>query len=203
MRHNRQCATPASAQTPGRPTMENSKKRKASEENRTFNATWADSFAFTADETGLPVCLICNQKLTNNKKSNVARHFQNKHAAFAQKYPNGDERKKAVSELMRKADLSKNHFKKWMKSANSSTYASFVAAQEIVRHGKPFTDGEYIKESFIKISKHLFMDLNKSEIVQKIRDMPLSAKTVKDRTIKMAEDITRQQIKDINSAVAY
>ena len=34
-------------------------------------------------------------------------------------------------------------------------------------------------------------------------DMPLSAKTVKDRTIKMAEDITRQQIKDINSAVAY
>ena len=33
--------------------------------------------------------------------------------------------------------------------------------------------------------------------------MALSAKTVKDRTIKMAEDITRQQIKDINSAVAY
>ena len=75
---------------------------------------------------------------------------------------------------MRKADLSKNHFKKWMKSANSSTYASFVAAQEIVRHGKPFTDREYIKESFIKISKHLFMDIkNKSEIVQKIRDMSL------------------------------
>ena len=129
-----------------------------SEENRTFNATWADSFAFTTDETGLPVCLICNEKLANHKKSNVARHFQNKRAAFAQKYPNGDERKKAVSELMRKADLSKNHFKKWMKSANSSTYVSFVTAQEIVRHGKLFTDGKYIKESFIKISKHLFMD---------------------------------------------
>uniref|UniRef100_A0A8C9ZDY1 SPIN-DOC-like zinc-finger domain-containing protein n=1 Tax=Sander lucioperca TaxID=283035 RepID=A0A8C9ZDY1_SANLU len=173
-----------------------------SEENRMLNAKWADSYAFTADETGLPVCLICNEKLANNKKSNVARHFQNKHAA--QKYPDGDERKKAVSELMRKVDLSKNHFKKWMKSANTSTYASFVAAQEIVRHGKPFTDGEYMKESFIKISEHLFTDFkNKSEIVQKIRDMPLSAKTVKDRTIKMTEDITRQQIKDINSAVAY
>ena len=67
-----------------------------------------------------------------------------------------------------------------MKSAISSTYASFVAAQEIVRHGKPFTDGEYIKESFIKISEHLFTDFkNKSDIVQRIRDMPLSAKTVK------------------------
>ncbi|XP_059835935.1 general transcription factor II-I repeat domain-containing protein 2A-like [Hypanus sabinus] len=184
--------------------MENSKKRKVTEENRTFTDTWADSFAFTDDETGLPVCLICNEKLANNKKSKVARHFQNKHAAFAQKYLDGDERKKAVSELMRKVDLSKNYFKKWMKSGKSTTYASFVSAQEIVRHGKQFTDGEYIKESFIKISEHLFTDFkNKSEIVQKIRHMPLSAKTVKDRTIKMAEDITRQQIKDINSAVAY
>lgn len=33
--------------------------------------------------------------------------------------------------------------------------------------------------------------------------MPLSAKTVKDRTKKMTENITGQQIKDINSAVAY
>ncbi|CAL9687263.1 unnamed protein product [Knipowitschia caucasica] len=33
--------------------------------------------------------------------------------------------------------------------------------------------------------------------------MPLSAGTVKDRTIKMAENVTKQQIKDINSAAAY
>ncbi|KAM3848390.1 general transcription factor II-I repeat domain-containing protein 2-like [Vipera latastei] len=179
------------------------KKRKISEENRKFNDTWADSFAFTPDKTGLPVCLICGEKLANNKKWNVARHFQNKHTAFAEKYPEGDERKKAVSELMQKVDLSKNSFK-WVKPANSTTYASFVAAQEIVRHEKPFTDGEYIKESFIKISEHLFSDFkNKSEIVQKIRDMPLSVKTLRDRIIKMSENITRQQIKDINSAVAY
>ncbi|XP_066471497.1 protein FAM200C-like isoform X2 [Tiliqua scincoides] len=187
-----------------RPTMDKCRKRKVSEENRRFNAAWADSFGFTADKTGLPVCLICGAKLANNKKSNVERHFQNKHIAFAEKYPDGEERKKAVAELMRKADRSKKHFKKRVKSANSTTYASFVATQEMVRHGKPFTDGEYIKESFIKISEHLFTDFkNKSEIVQKIRDMPLSAKTVKDRTLKMAENITRQQIKDINSAVAY
>lgn len=135
--------------TPGRPTMDKSKKRKVSEENKMFNDTWADSFAFTADETVLPVCLICNEKLANNKKSNVARHFQNKHTAFAQKYPDGDESKRVISELMRKADQSKNYFMKWMKSTNSTTYASFLAAQEIVRHGKLLTDGEKIKESFI------------------------------------------------------
>ncbi|XP_061689412.1 uncharacterized protein LOC133507884 isoform X3 [Syngnathoides biaculeatus] len=85
---------------------------------------------------------------------------------------------------MQKADRTKNQFKKWVKSANSTTYASFVAAQEIGRHGKPFIDGEYMKESFLKISEHLFADFkNKDEIVQKIREMPLSAKTVKDHTI--------------------
>lgn len=61
-------------------------------------------------------------------------------------------------ELMRKADVSRSHFKKWIKTANPTTCASFVAAQEVVKHGKPFTDGEYLKETFIKISEHLFSD---------------------------------------------
>ena len=61
-----------------------------------------------------------------------------------------------------------------------------------------------MKDSFIKISEHLFSDFkNKTEIIQKIKDMPLSAKTVKERAIKIAGDITNQQIKDINSAPAY
>ena len=159
---------------------------------------------FTSNESGLPICLICGEKLANNKRSNVARHFNNTHKAFAEKYSEGEERKKAVKELMRKADLTKNQFKKWLKSANSTKYANFVAAQEIVRHGKPFTDGKYVKKFFLKISEHLFADFkNKCEIVQKIREMPLSAKTVKYRTIKMEENITKQQIKDINSAVTY
>lgn len=43
---------------------------------------------------------------------------------------------------MQKVDLRNIQFKKWMKSADPTTYASFVAAQEIVRHRDPFTDGE-------------------------------------------------------------
>lgn len=61
-----------------------------------------------------------------------------------------------------------------------------------------------MKESFINISEHLFADFkNKTETIQKIKDMPLSAKTVKERAIKMAGNITDQQIKDINSEPAY
>ena len=67
---------------------------------------------------------------------------------------------------MRSADRGKRQFNQWIESANSTTYryVIFVAAQEIVRHGKPFTDGEYIKKKlFIKISDHLFTHLKKQE----------------------------------------
>ena len=52
--------------TPSRPSMEKCKKRKVAEENRTFNDAWADSFALSSDESGLPVCLIYGEKETFN-----------------------------------------------------------------------------------------------------------------------------------------
>ncbi|CAI5687214.1 general transcription factor II-I repeat domain-containing protein 2B [Oreochromis niloticus] len=184
--------------------MKKSQKRKVSEENREFNSAWTYLFAFTGNNAGLPVCLICGERISNNKKCNVERHFQNRHLAFAEKYPTEDERKKAISELLRKAEESKLSFKKWISSPQPTSTTSCVAALEIVKRGKPFTDGEYLKESFIKISEHLFSDFkNKGEIIQKIREMPLSAKTVRDRTIKMAENISRKQIDDIDSAQAF
>ena len=43
------------------------KKRKVADENRGFKAEWTESFAFIANAEGLPACLICNEKLSNNK----------------------------------------------------------------------------------------------------------------------------------------
>ena len=180
------------------------KKRKIADENRGFKEEWTELYAFIANAEGLPACLICNEKLSNNKNSNLERHFQLKHAKFAADHPVGTERKSAIAVLVEKFEGRKNSFKKWIASPNSTTAASFVAAREIVKRGKPFTDGEYMNDSFIKMSEHLFSDFkNKTEIIQKIKDMPLSAKTVKERAIKMANNITDQQIKDINSAPAF
>ena len=76
-------------------------------------------------------------------------------------------RERAISELERKVEQSKHTFKKWITSSQSTTVVSFVAVQEIVMRVKPFIDEEYMKESFIKISEHLFSKFkNKGEIVQ-------------------------------------
>ena len=51
------------------------KKRKVSEQNRTSNALWAVSLAFTADETGLLVCLLHVEEKGNNKKVQCCKTF--------------------------------------------------------------------------------------------------------------------------------
>ncbi|GFX45338.1 SCAN domain-containing protein 3 [Trichonephila clavipes] len=74
---------------------------------------------------------------------------------------------------------------------------SFVFSQELAKRGKPYTEGEYIKNCFINASEELFQDFkNKADILKKIKELPLSAKTIKDRTIKMCSNISTQQIED-------
>ncbi|GBN22635.1 Zinc finger BED domain-containing protein 5 [Araneus ventricosus] len=91
----------------------------------------------------------------------------------------------------------------WAQSSNNVNLASFAVSLEIARRGKPFTDGEYVKDCFIRASEELFRDFkNKAEIMKKIKDFPLSAKTVQDRTAKMSSNVTHMQVKDIQLASA-
>uniref|UniRef100_A0A0B7ASN7 Uncharacterized protein n=1 Tax=Arion vulgaris TaxID=1028688 RepID=A0A0B7ASN7_9EUPU len=81
--------------------------------------------------------------------------------------------------------------------------ARFAISLQIAKRGKPFTDGEYVKDCFIRGAEELFRDFkNKTEIVKKIKDLPLSAKTVQDRTAKMSSNVTHMQVEDIKLASA-
>ncbi|GBN12288.1 hypothetical protein AVEN_199458-1 [Araneus ventricosus] len=63
--------------------------------------------------------------------------------------------------------------------------------------------GEYVKDCFIRASEELFRNLkNKAEIMKKIKDLPLSAKTVQDGTAKMPSNVTHMQVEDIQLASA-
>lgn len=179
------------------------KRRKTEDENREFRVEWTENFAFVRNSNGHPTCLICKEKFSHNKKSNLERHFTSKHASFSTKYPVGDARKKAVEELQKSHDSSTSVFNNWMQSSCNVNMASFVVSQEIAKRGKPYTDGEYIKSCFINASEKLFRDFkNKADILKKIKELPLSAKTTKDRTIKMCSNITTQLCEDLKSVSA-
>ncbi|GFU51630.1 uncharacterized protein TNCV_82601 [Trichonephila clavipes] len=79
--------------------------------------------------------------------------------------------------------------------------ASYSAANTIARHGKPFQEEEFLKEAWLACAPSLFDDFdNKDKIIQHIKDVPLSRNTMKDRILKLAENVTDQQKNDINSA---
>ncbi|GFX61230.1 general transcription factor II-I repeat domain-containing protein 2A [Trichonephila clavipes] len=68
-------------------------------------------------------------------------------------------------------------------------------------HGKPFQEGEFLKEAWLACAPSLFDDFdNKDKIIQRIKDVPLSRNTIKDRILKLAENVTDQQKNDIKSA---
>ena len=150
--------------------MEKCKKRKISEENRIFNDAWADSFAFTSNESGLPIRLICGEKLANNKRSNVARHFNNTHKAFAEKYPD-EERKKAVKELMWKADLTKHRIQEVVEVCKFNYICEFCGRSGNSQAWETVHRWRICERIFPQDFRTAICGLkNKCEIVQKIRD---------------------------------
>ena len=71
---------------------------------------------------------------------------------------------------------------------------SYKVAECIAKHGKPFTDGDFIKEIFINCPKVLFEDLpNKNVILLRIKNLPVSARTVERRVENMTADVKMQQ----------
>lgn len=174
-------------------------KRKKDEEYRTFQDEWTEEFAFV-ERVGSAVCLICNDKISSMKRSNIKRHFDTRHATFASKYPAGDSRKKACQELLCRVQASQQQLRVWTRQGDWNS-ASFAGSLAIVRNGKPFTDGEYAKTFMLDVANELFDDFSdKDKIIKRIKDMPLSAKTVHDRTIMMANQVEETQVKDINAA---
>ncbi|XP_065664734.1 general transcription factor II-I repeat domain-containing protein 2B-like [Hydra vulgaris] len=151
------------------------KKRKVADENRRLNKQWPEKYA-DIESDGNPLCLICSVKLQKNKSSNVERHFEGKHKEFAQNYLEGECRKKAINELQRKQLIQQNCFSNYIHSGSTTTEASFALSFQIAKAGKPFTN-----------------DL----ILSKIKDIPLSARTVKERILNIAEEVSNMKIENI------
>uniref|UniRef100_A0A3Q3DRZ8 HAT C-terminal dimerisation domain-containing protein n=1 Tax=Hippocampus comes TaxID=109280 RepID=A0A3Q3DRZ8_HIPCM len=162
-------------------------KRKKDDEFGRLRDEWTEGFAFV-ERTGSAACLICNDKIPSMKRLNTERHFDTKH----------------VKSFYQECKLvSSNCVCVWTQQGDWNS-ASFAAAFAIVRNGKPFTDGEYAKAFMLDVANELFDDFSdKDKITKRIKDMPLSARTVHDRTIMMSNQIEARQVKDINAAPVF
>ena len=156
---------------------------------RSFQSSWINDFGFI-QQNDRAVCALCCENVVC-RTSSVKRHFETKHEkTFKDSADKAEAIKKAVSRYEKQSNV----FKNLSASKSNETEASYKLALCIAKHGKPFTDGDFIKAAFLECSEVLFDGItNKHVIISRIKDMPVSARTVERRISEMADNVTQQQ----------
>ena len=142
-----------------------------------------------SQDTFRPECVICGERLANDslKPSKLKRHQETKHPETA-----GEreyfERKKQLALSRRSMDI-RRAFERAGSDLHRATEASFECSLLIAKAKKPHNIGEQlIKPACLKIVKRLCGP----QVADKVRTVPLSDNTVKDRIDKMANDCQNQ-----------
>ena len=131
-------------------------------------------------------CLICSQSIEVSKEYNLRRHYETKHQSSYSKLLD-KLRTKNFQSMKRNLQGQRSLFvKKFTKNA-SITRTSYKIVQKIIGRGKPFTDGNYIKECLIEAVNDLCR--KNSNLFASIS---LSASSVMRRTEELGENIVGQ-----------
>ncbi|GFU14968.1 general transcription factor II-I repeat domain-containing protein 2A [Trichonephila clavipes] len=116
--------------------------------------------------------------------SSVKRHFETNHKSFCEK--SEPEQKELIASAIKDRNKQSTSMFKYVSKNCRTSAASYSAANAIARHGKPFQE-----EAWLECAPSLFDDFdNKDKIIQRIKDVPLSRNTMKDRILKLAENIS-------------
>ncbi|XP_050994546.1 general transcription factor II-I repeat domain-containing protein 2A-like [Labeo rohita] len=183
-------------------THANKKSRCISNEGRRVLEEWKNQFAVN-ERDGQPFCLLCRKILGVCKTYNVKRHFDTTHATFDKKYPLGSqERAFQITSLEKNAIAEQNTMRASLKVSQAVTLATFKISWLLAKHGKPFSDGELVKNCFLE-TQCLFDDLsNKNEIIRRIKSLQLSNDTVTRRISEISENLTEQLKTKLTTASA-
>uniref|UniRef100_A0A3B3RGE1 HAT C-terminal dimerisation domain-containing protein n=1 Tax=Paramormyrops kingsleyae TaxID=1676925 RepID=A0A3B3RGE1_9TELE len=178
------------------------KLRCISNEGRRVLEEWKNQFAVN-ERDGKPFCLLCRKILGVCKTYNVKRHFDTTHATFDKKYPLGSqERAFQITSLEKNAIAEQNTMRASLKVSQAVTLATFKISWLLAKHGKPFSNGELVKNCFLE-TQCLFDDLsNKNEIIRRIKSLQLSNDTVTRRISEISENLTEQLKTKLTTASA-
>lgn len=162
------------------------KKRKLCDEHRCFNDDWTDKYCFVSSN-GKCVCLICRESLSVPKEFNIKRHYESKHAKFAEF--SGELRKFKINNLRKQLTGEQNIFAKVTSHGEAATKASFKVAHLIASSSRPFTDGDFVKQCMLAVCDEICPDKH-----SKFNDVPLSRMTMQRRVQDLGDDVLEQLV---------
>ena len=120
------------------------------------------------------------------KDFNVKRHYQTKHANTYDKLT-GSDRAEKVKQLQAALASQQQFFTRACESKENITKASYEVAMLIAKHGKPFTEGTFIKDCVMKMVENIC-----PEKKQEFANVCLARNTVARRVEDISSDIQRQ-----------
>src|SRR5277367_463258 len=175
--------------------MSDSKKRKIADENRNFNDKWTLDY-FCVFNNGGALCLICNETISALKEYNVKRHYQKKHDGQYNTLQ-GQFRKDKVASLQKNLAQQQGLFTSNTELSKNAVHASFSVAQISAKRGKPFSDGEIVKECLEAVADVMFPEKKRD-----ISKISLSRFTMGRRVEDMSSDI-EETLKSKTSAFEW
>ena len=102
----------------------NNRKRKITEEGRSFNERWTNDYFFVPNKNKA-TCLICNEVITQ-KEYNVKRHFESCHKEFKQL--SGEVRNHKMATFKRNLSHQQSVYVNLQDVSKSAVRASFYVA---------------------------------------------------------------------------
>ena len=160
------------------------KKRKIASECRRFQTRWENEYFFK-EINGKCVCLICNEAIAVMKEYNVSRHYDTKHQSY--KSYTGAERTLKIKQMAASLQTQQQLFFRTNKIQENATTASYEVAKLIAQHGKPFTEGDFIKQCLTKVTEIMC-----PEKVQEFNNLSLSRNTIMRRIEDLSADLELQ-----------
>ena len=148
---------------------------------RNFKISWTTDF-FVIQHIDAVLCLICLENSTVQKEYNIARYYDKKHSSYRKL--EGQLRLDNLESLKRKVSGQQSLMKTRFYSSDSATTVSFLISKAIAKNGKPFSDGELIKDCL-----QIFCAEACPEKSGFARDISLSHQTVARRVEDMSTNI--------------
>nr|XP_032814298.1 general transcription factor II-I repeat domain-containing protein 2-like [Petromyzon marinus] len=143
---------------------------------------------FFIETKGKCVCVICNESVAVMKEYNVRRHYETKQQTFTSY--TGAERREKVKQMAASLLTQQQVFFRAHKAQENATISSYEVAQLIVLHGKPFSDGDFIKQCLTKV-----VGIMCPEKMQDFNDVSMSRNTVVRRIEDLSANL-KQQVSD-------
>ncbi|KAK3918372.1 General transcription factor II-I repeat domain-containing protein 2A [Frankliniella fusca] len=165
---------------------------------RSFSKEWELTY-FCVEDDDSARCLVCSEKLIC-KKYNIERHHKSRHANLTTL--EGPTRAEKLAELLEERqaviESASQSIREDRLTPEAAVRTSFKIAHKIAMRGKPFTDGEFVKECMTEAAEILCPTM-----VPKFASVALSPATIQRRIVELADDVSQQLHAKGKTVVAF